>query len=73
MVLKGEIKMDEVGGKRKRNRGKRSKSKDTCFWNIFFGILERNKRLSVEVVEDVSADIQRDDKESKEGKFDLYG
>jgi len=39
----------------------------------FFGILERNRRLSVEVVEDVSADIQRDDKESKEGKFDLYG
>jgi len=35
MVLKGEIKMDEVGGKRKRNRGKRSKAKDTCFWNIF--------------------------------------
>gem|GEM_PF-3678217 len=43
------------------------------FLEYFFGILERNRRLSVEVVEDVSADIQRDDKESKEGKFDLYG
>jgi len=52
-VLKGEIEADEAyfGGKRKGKRGRGSRNK-----NIVFGILERNNRVSVSIVRDVSAE-----------------
>jgi hypothetical protein len=39
-----------------------------------FGILERNGKVKVEIVKDVSAEtlLKRNHKESKERKFDIY-
>jgi len=53
IVLKGEIEADEAyfGGKRKGKRGRGSRNK-----NIVFGILERNNKVSVSIVKDVSAE-----------------
>ena len=50
--LKGEIEADEAyfGGKRKGKRGRGSKNK-----TIVFGILERNGKVHVNIVKDVSA------------------
>ena len=50
--LKGEIEADEAyfGGKRKGNRGRGAKNK-----TIVFGILERNGKVSVSIVDNVSA------------------
>jgi len=50
--LKGEIEADEAyfGGKRKGNRGRGAKNK-----TIVFGILERQGKVSVSIVNDVSA------------------
>jgi len=52
-VLKGGIEADEAyfGGRRKGKRGRRSRNK-----NIVFGILERNNKVSVSIVIDVSAE-----------------
>ncbi|MCX8124719.1 MAG: IS1595 family transposase, partial [Spirochaetes bacterium] len=52
-VLEGEIEMDEAyfGGRRKGNRGRGAHKKIPVF-----GILERNGRVSVEIVEDVTAE-----------------
>jgi transposase len=51
-VLRGEIEADEAyfGGKRKGNRGRGARNK-----TIVFGILERNGKVSVDIVRDVSA------------------
>jgi len=51
-VLKGEIEADEAyfGGKRKGNRGRGAKNK-----TIVFGILERNGKVHVEIVNNVKA------------------
>jgi len=51
-VLRGETEADEAyfGGKRKGNRGRGAKNK-----TIVFGILERKGKVSVEIVNDVSA------------------
>lgn len=51
-VLRGEIEADEAyfGGKRKGNRGRGAKNK-----MIVFGILERNGKVSVDIVRNVSA------------------
>jgi transposase len=50
--LKGEIEDDEAyfGGKRKGNRGRGAKNK-----TIVFGILERKGKVSVQIVDNVSA------------------
>jgi len=50
--LKGEIEADEAyfGGKRKGNRGRGAKNK-----TIVFGILERKGKVSVQIVDNVSA------------------
>lgn len=52
-LLKGEVEADEsyFGGKRKGNRGRRAKGKIPVF-----GILERQGKVRVEIVEDVSAE-----------------
>jgi len=52
-VLRGEIEADEAyfGGKRKGKRGRGSRNK-----SIVFGILERNNKVSVSIVKDVSAE-----------------
>jgi len=51
-VLKGKIEADEAyfGGKRKGNRGRGAKNK-----TIVFGILERNGKVHVEIVNNVKA------------------
>jgi len=51
-VLKGEIEADEAyfGGKRKGNRGRGARNK-----TIVFGILERNGKVSVQIVKNVKA------------------
>ena len=51
-VLKGEIKADEAyfEGKRKGNRGRGARNK-----TIVFGILERNGKVSVQIVKNVKA------------------
>jgi len=51
-VLKGQIEADEAyfGGKRKGNRGRGAKNK-----TIVFGILERNGKVHVEIVNNVKA------------------
>jgi transposase len=52
-LLKGEVEADEAyfGGKRKGNRGRGAAGK-----TIVFGILERNHKVSVSIVPDVSAE-----------------
>jgi transposase len=52
-LLSGEVEMDEsyFGGKRKGNRGRGAKNKIPVF-----GILERNGKVKVEIVKDVSAE-----------------
>ncbi len=58
------------GGKKrgKRGRGAEGKSKIPVF-----GILERQGKVKVEVVKDVSCELlMGDDKEGKEGKFNLH-
>lgn len=52
-LLKGEVEADEsyFGGKRKGNRGRGAKEKIPVF-----GILERQGKVRVEIVEDVSAE-----------------
>jgi transposase len=52
-LLKGEVEADEAyfGGKRKGKRGRGARAK-----TIVFGILERNHRVSVSIVPDVSAE-----------------
>lgn len=52
-VLNGEIEADEAyfGGKRKGNRGRGARNK-----TIVFGILERGGKVSVSIVQNVSAD-----------------
>jgi len=51
-VLRGEIEADEAyfGGRRKGNRGRGARNK-----TIVFGILERNGKVSVDIVKNVSA------------------
>jgi transposase len=53
-LLSGEVEMDEsyFGGKRKGGRVRGSKNKIPVF-----GILERNGKVKVEIVKDVSAEI----------------
>ncbi|MFN3654220.1 MAG: IS1595 family transposase [Candidatus Nitrosotenuis sp.] len=52
-ALRGEIEADEAyfGGKRKGNRGRGARNK-----TIVFGILERGGRVSVSIIQNVSAD-----------------
>lgn len=52
-ILKGEIEADEsyFGGKRKGMRGRGARNK-----TIVFGILERNGKVSISIVKDVSAE-----------------
>jgi len=52
-ILKGEIEADEsyFGGKRKGMRGRGAKNK-----TIVFGIMERNGKVSISIVKDVSAE-----------------
>jgi len=52
-LLSGEVEMDEsyFGGKRKSSRGRGAKNKIPVF-----GILERNGKVKVEIVKDVSAE-----------------
>jgi transposase len=52
-ILKGEIELDEsyFGGKRKGKRGKGAAGK-----TIVFGILERRRKVSVEIVKNVTAE-----------------
>jgi len=52
-ILSGEVEMDEsyFGGKRKGNRGRGAKNKIPVF-----GILEREGKVKVEIVKDVSAE-----------------
>jgi len=52
-ILKGELEADEAyfGGKRKGKRGRGAGGK-----TIVFGILERGGKVSVSIVQDVSAE-----------------
>ena len=63
--------MDEsyFGGKRKGGRGRGAKNKIPVF-----GILERNGKVKVEIVKDVSAKntTERNHKESKERRLNIY-
>ena len=58
------------GGKKRGKRGKGAEGKSKI---PVFGILERQGKVKVEVVKDVSCELlMGDDKEGKEGEFNLH-
>jgi transposase len=67
LLLSGEVEMDEsyFGGKRKGSRGRGAKNKIPVF-----GILERNGKVKVEIVKDVSAEtLLRENIEKERGNL----
>jgi len=70
--FQGEVEADEsyFGGKKRGKRGKGAEGKSKI---PVFGILERQGKVKVEVVKDVSCELlMGDDKEGKEGEFNLH-